>query len=642
MIAHPMRIRGRAGTAAPGGFLTAVLLALILSGCARRPQEAWVRDALAGGKAHEARWAAYHWYFPEITHTLTARWSSEGHYSGPLIHVTLALAAKALTEEGAAMVGTLRLEGWNRNVVRLEVLHLDSSGRTIPFSREAMRRTFRERGVVVVPRVAKGSTVSVKLVQGPYSSLDAWELSMDRAVPVLQGRVRISAAKDIRFDLKAYGLVGPVETPRGRFSPPALTWTAREVMPLADLPFADGISARPRLLITNRDNPHGTVYRDWKSVAREKRKTAFAAGLFDPKGEAEELARSLADQGSSEAGHPDRARRILAWVQDQVTVETGPTRRLGTEALLKRRKGGEEQVAALLVTLFRAAGLEASIVLSRRRGQGGLDPEAVNPNAAATPLVLVTAGGREWVAWFQDAAYALGDYPAGFQGLKGLALETGVLRALPEPTGAHSLLSVVQEVALDGSPFRKASVEVSGPLAAELRTRWIEGLAGDPLEGCRRDLRSMGFTASIRKCAEEDLHQRDRPFRLLLEVENRGAWMGPDSARAWSDPDLFSRPAWFYDSTRADDYHIPRELVRRETLRFSGPAGKVLAVDIPCREIRSDFLQVDCRPGGTPAAPAYTRETVIRPGRHAAQSLRALHAELSGMDRIRNARIVAR
>lgn len=626
----------------PARLAIAACFAVLLGSCSRRPQDAWVRDSLEAGKSHEARWAPYHWYFPEITYTLSARWSLEGHYSGPLIHVTLAMAAKALTEEGAAMVGTLHLEGWNSNVVRLEVLHLDSTGRRVSFPEDEMLRTFRKRGVVVVPQVAKGSTVSIRLVQGPFSSMNAWEISLDRSVPVLLGRVRMAAAKGISFDMKGYGLSGPEVTKGKRFAPPTLTWTAREVAPFADLPFADGVSARPRFLITNRDNAHGTTYRDWKAVAREARKGPFATGLLDLKGDAEELARSVADQGSSEAGHPDRARRILAWVQDHVTVSDGDARVVATGTVLERRKGSEEQVASLLATLFRAAGLEAAIVLSRRRDRGGLDPEAVNPNAAATPLVIVTAGGREWVAWFQDAAHALGDYPAGFQGMQALSLETGALRTLPEPAQGRAVLTVIQDVPLDGNSFRKASLEAEGPLAADLRADWIEGLSGDPLEGCRRSLKALGFTASIRKCAEQGLNERDRPFRLTLEIENRGTWIEVDSALTWNAPDLFSRPAWFYDSARVEPYLIPRELVRRETVRFKAPPGKSLAADFPCREVRTDFLQVDCRPGGTPQAPTFTRETVIRPGRHPAGALKSMHAELTGLDRIRDARVRSR
>lgn len=118
-------------------------LCLLAAGCSRRPPEEWARESAEAGRAHEARWAAYHWYFPEITHTLSARWSTDGHYSGPIIHVTLAMAAKAITEEGAAMVGALNLAGWNREVARLEVVHLDSAGRKVDFPRDPMLRNAR-------------------------------------------------------------------------------------------------------------------------------------------------------------------------------------------------------------------------------------------------------------------------------------------------------------------------------------------------------------------------------------------------------------------------------------------------------------------------------------------------------------------
>lgn len=623
-----------------------VFPALLLSGCAQQKGDQWVRKALeaplkAAGEpveSLEARWARYHWYYPEITHTLKVRHSSDGHYSGPVAHVHFQMIAKALTQEGAAYAGTLHLEGWNSSVISLDVVHLDSAGRNVPVSMDGIRKSFRRKGLIVVPRVAKGSTVAVRLIRGPYSSINHWEVPMDRRVPVLRSTIRLSAAKGILFDTKAYnGLGEPTVEKSGRFSAPHYTWTAERVMPLADLPFADGLTARPRFLLTNRNNAYGTTYKSWKSVARGRRKSGFDGGLLNLAFETRKQARLLA-QGTEEA---DKARRILAWVQDNVSLVPEKAGGMGLDAVLENRKGTAEQVASLLKAMYDEAGLPSEIVLTRPRDAGGLDPEAPNPNAVDLPLIVVTAGGREWAAYPFSSAFALGDYPPGLIGIQALSLEHGTLRPLPEPAhGAWSMM-VNQEVHLDGLSPRTATVRLEGPAAAEMRAAWTEALARDPLEGCRRWLRAVGFTATIRKCSEQGLEDREKPFHLKLELERSGTWVEEAGGQTLTAPDLFTRPAWFYDSARTDAYFLPHDQIRKETVVFRTPAGKRLQDDIPCRDFDSDFLKVTCRKGaGLPVS--YLRETLLRKGRHASADLKVLHAGLLDLDRIRESRLMAR
>lgn len=638
------------GIPAPGpGRRSPALLglsALLLAGCAQTKRDGWVREALdaplatAGESVEslEARWARYHWYFPEITHTLKVHHSSDGHYSGPVAHVYFQMIAKALTQEGAAYAGTLHLEGWNSSVISLDVVHLDSAGRNVPVSMTGIRDSFRRKGLIVVPRVAKGSTVAVRLIRGPYSSINHWEVPMDRHVPVLRSTIRLSSGKGILFDTKAYnGLGDPKVEKQGRFSPPRYSWTAERVMPLADLPFADGVTARPRFLLTNRNNAYGTTFKSWNSVARDRRKSGFDGGLLNLSFETRKQARRLA-QGTEEA---EKARRILAWVQDNVSVVPEKAGGLGLDGVLEKRQGTGEQIASLLKAMYDEAGLPSEIVLTRSREAGGLDPEAPNPNAADLPVITVTAGGRKWAAYPFSSAFALGDYPPDLVGIPALSLEHGTLAPLPEPAHGTWALTVDQEVPLDGLSPRTATVLLEGPAAASMRAAWTEALARDPLEGCRNWLKAVGFTATIRKCSEQGLEDREKPFRLVLELERSGTWVEEAGGQTLTAPDLFTRPAWFYDSARTDDYFLPHDQVRKETVVFRTPAGKRLQDDIPCRDFDSGFLKVTCRKVAGPSA-SFTRETLLRKGRHAAAELKVLHAGLLDLDRIRESRLMAR
>jgi transglutaminase-like putative cysteine protease len=624
----------RKGKPLPG---LAALAAALLCGCASQGPDAWTRAAAESGRDVEAQWARYHWYIPAMSHEVRARWVSENGYSGPSVVVTMRMAAKALTPEGAAFVGALHLEGWKDEIASLSVTHLDSAGRAVPVPMDKVREGFHRNGVIVVPRVAKGSTVSVRLTQGPFSAINHWEMAMDAAVPVLRNEFRLTSPKIIALTARAYnGLQGPEVQSNGRFNSPTQIWTAEKVMPFADLPYADGMTARPRLVLINRGNSWGTRYPDWAAVAREARRTEYDRGWFDSKGKTRELASKLA-QGGDE---PAQARRLLEWAQDNFAVTDGKTKRMGLDAMLEQRRGTAAQVAQVFAGMCEAVGLKARIVLTRPREWGGLDPETPNPNAAQVPIVLVHAGSRDWAAFPQSSAFALGDYPTALTGLQALSLDGDSLVPLPAPAHPVSRLESRQDVPLDRSPTRQAEVELSGPWAADLRSRWTEALGRDPQEACRKEFRRLGFEGRILTCKAQDLEDRESPLRLSLTLDNGSTYVEDGASASWSFPELFFRPAWFYDSSRTEAYWFPSDQVRRETVRFTGAAGKKPQPSIACHPFEDSLLKVTCLP--TADGTGFTRETVLRKGSYPASALRSRSAVLAELGRTRDTRVIAR
>jgi hypothetical protein len=546
------------------------------------------------------------------------------------------MAAKALTAEGAAFVGTLHLEDWRGQTTSLSVVHLDSAGRRVPVPFDKVLKGFRRNGVVVVPRVAKGSTVSVRLTQGPFSAINHWEMALGAPVPVLRSEVRLTAPKNITLAARSYNGLGEPETKsNGRFSAPTLVWSAERIMPFADLPNADGMTARPRLLLINTVNTWGTRYPDWGRVAREARRAEYARGWFEFKGKTREQALRVT-QGLD---GPAKARRLLEWVQDNFAVADGKTGSMGLDAMLEQRRGTAAQVAQVYAGMCEAAGLKTHIILSRPREWGGLDPETPNPNAATVPVVVVRAGTRDWAAFPQSGAFPLGDYPAGLLGLKALSLDGDSLVPLPEQAHPVGRLESSQDVPLDRSPTRQAEVELSGPWAADMRASWTSALGGDPQEACRKQFRLLGFQATIRACKVQELEDREKPLRLTLTLDNGSTYVEDGNSGVWTFPGLFYRPSWFYDSARTETYWIPFDQVRRETVRFTGANGKKTQLSIACHSFEDSLLKVSCVPsaGGS----GFTRETVIRKGLYPPDAMRARNAILAELGQTRDTRVIA-
>jgi hypothetical protein len=266
----------------------------------------------------------------------------------------------------------------------------------------------------------------------------------------------------------------------------------------------------------------------------------------------------------------------------------------------------------------------------------------VNPNAAFEPLVVVKAGGREWAACPHARAYGLGDYPPGLFGMAALSLDSRMVRLLPEPAHPQASLTEKQVIRLEPSQDRKLSLELEGPLASLARSYYFAGKWTDTLEYCRAFLKAIGFSGSFRRCAEENMERRDLPLRLDLAADNPWTSVEKGGARQWSLPDLFSRPAWFYDSARTDDYLFPYEQHRKQIAVFEPAAGRTLDPDIPCAETDSSALRIGCVRSVEDGRTVFTRDVIIRKGRFRAPALRGQHEALAGLDRARESRITAR
>ncbi len=616
--------------------LAGVLLSLLLAGCAAlRPAGApWYREVAFAPPELEADWARYHWYVADVKYDFRTRDADEDGYHGPLSYADIYLVVKALTEEGS-QIGTLNIPYWNQNIHSMDVVLLDSAGAKVPVDQAAVLATYREKGAVVLPRVTRGSVVALHIRQGPFMVLDYWEYPMQGLVPTFNSRFRFAYPKRLRYSWRGYnGLADPIaDTSRNGLV--TLTWQAGRIPPLDDVPFLDPAGARPRLAITSANGALGQGFPDWKTVADFRSKEHFAASGPAHAAKARALAQELT---AGAAGDSAKADILLTWVQDNVgwDPEAKPSRE--PDEVAELRQGDLWQLSALLREMFEAAGLESEIILTRGRDQGGFDPYMVTPNAAWEPVVSVRVDGREWAAMPHARSYGLGDYPATLYGLHGLSLRSRGCRLLPAPRYPAAVVRIDQEPQLTQQRERPVSVTLDGPWAGMARTDWYDGHWPDLAAFCRSFLTDLGFSAPILTCSERDMQARNRPLVLDLTVEGGGAFAERGGVRQAAYANLFSRPAWFYDSARSDAYYFPFAQVRRETAVFHPAAGSRLELETHCSESRDALPRVTClRQDGVDSV-AFTRETRFPAGRVEAQELRDRQRALADLDGLRDVR----
>lgn len=612
--------------------LLCLALAAILAGCAGHPSR-WYRDVALAPPELEKEWEKYHWYVVDVKYVFSSRASLEGTYRGPLSYAHLYLVVKALTPEGS-QIGTLSIPNWNHSLHSMEVVLLDSTGKSLPLDQERIRKGYETKGVLVLPRVTKGSMVAVHVRQGPFSVLDYWEYPMQGPAPIYKSTFEFAYPMRLRYHFKGYNGLGPPVRSERRQSK-VLTWTAERILPVADVPFLDAMAARPKLVITSRNETEGKGFPDWKSVASHKERKWFGRSVFNRTAKTRKLARDLAKEDSPPLA---RAQVMLTWVQDHIGLNPAAPDEQDPDQVLDAQQGNIWQIASLLEELYAAVGLDADILLTRDREQGGMDPSVVNPNSAFEPLVVVKAGGREWAACPHARAYGLGDYPPGLFGLAGLSVRAKSIRLLPEPARPRATLTEKQVIRLEPTQERRLSLELEGPMASLARSYYFAGKWTDTLDYCRAFLKAIGFSGSFRKCSEENMEKRNLPLRMELTADNAWTSVERGGARQWSLPDLFSRPAWFYDSARVDDYLFPYEQHRKQIAIFESAAGRKLELDLPCAEADTSAIRIECTRTAENGRTVFTRNVVFRKGRFRAAALRKHHETLMGLDRVRESR----
>ena len=401
------------------------LAALLLSACARQAVDLRSGADFAPPDS-EAAWSRYHWYAADLSYSLSSADFTENGYSGVRSYCELRLVAKVLTPEGS-QAGTIPLQGWNQAVQHMDVQLFDSSGRKQTLDRRKLDSAFHASGVLIIPRVTRGSVVAVSLKRGPFGVFQYWDIPLRMGVPVNRARVRIRYPKHLRYAFYARnGLGEPIDS-SGRWVR-HLTWRAERIMPIPDLPFFDAAGARPGLSMVSQYSGQAQSFRDWKSVAKYMRKERFDHTILNLRGKVERRAREIC-QGSVDP--IANARSLLQWVQDNITPDDDARASTDPDGVLEEQRGTRWAIATMLSAMYREMGLENRIALSRAREYGGLDPQAPNPMSVWEPLVLVAVEGREWAVCPHSRQYGWGSYDPGLFGMQAMDLESGKLAPLP-------------------------------------------------------------------------------------------------------------------------------------------------------------------------------------------------------------------
>lgn len=589
--------------------------AWLLAACAPPPKIDLIKEASFAPADSEAAWARWHWYAADQRQGFSTSEYFENGYRGLRTFVDYSLVAKVLTTDGS-QVGTLPLPGFRNSEFRMEAELYDSAGVKKPLDRKRLDSIFREKEALIIPNVTPGCVIVVRISQGPFGYIRYWQFPLSLSVPVAMLRVSASYPKRMRYLWNSPpGLAAPVDSIKA--GKRHVSWTRRNVLPDPDLPFDDGL-ARPRLMLVNAYNPQGGGLPHWGAVAGYVRAERFAHSVldlgFNAKSKAKALTRDAVDDR-------DKARRILAWVQDNITWEDGFRSSQDPDEVLAMQRASRWHMASLFKVMCAGVDVKSEIVVGRSRDLGGLDPAMPDPAAAFDPIVIVDTRDGEFAACPHYRWLPLGRLPHGMAGQSALNPRTGQVGPLPQDTAVH-----VIETELTLSPVspgkRSLKVRLEGPAADEGRMALDNGLNAD---ACGRLMGSYGYKLKVKSCKAEGLEDRDAPLRL--EIEGEGDALARIGAVAVSRADnALSRPAWFYDSARVEDYWFPYAMRRKETVLLNSSGA---AAALACATADQPGFGVACVAANTAEGRKVTRVTVFKQGLAKAADLSAAHKEMA-------------
>jgi len=382
-------------------------------------------------RPYDERWSKYGAYYDKIDIALLTFFGLESVSS----RIEVLYKLKILTNEGASY-GTVPIIRYSPRISKFEVRLYDSSGKEIKIDQDALKKVYLESGKVVVPKVTKGSTFTIRIeFMGDfyYYHFSEW---FSLTLPVRNARFVHQPSPSGKYDYKTIGSRGAfeyAEYKKGRIK----TWTIRNLEPRKDIDYLDHKAKTEPVVMARllKVNCWNRKYNEKKEIFKGFRDKFD--GISREMCGADSSASILASCINKTDAELDKARKIITWVQNHMTsTEDKSSYSLN---IISSGNATEAQITSLCTRLFKKAGIDNHIVIAGQNNLYSLDSTFLFwSDWITTPLPVVVIGGREYVAYPFARGYELGEYPLYFKDELCMDLKTKSLKPLPKPVWGYS------------------------------------------------------------------------------------------------------------------------------------------------------------------------------------------------------------
>lgn len=595
---------------------------------------------IPAGQAEQ--WAGYGAYYVFDELFVEESFLDAGQVKQPSGAIIVNKQLRILTRDGVAH-GSIEVPQYSAFINQHRFSAFDSAGKAVVLDDAAMLANYRKTGKVLFPNVTPGSKLEVYFKFGQPRAITVFEHWFSGAVPVARGRFTFSRLDSYDFDFAEYGPVRKSETAMQK---PAermhyRTWTVSNIRPRARLDFQEEIdAAEPRVSVVMRSYNGFPVISSWEGLSKQYEEEAFKSSFFISSGK---LKKKTDQLGQGKTSEEDKAEAIFHFVQDNISYKNSPLRAIDYDRVISSGQGNVWEIAAVLKEMFQHAGLKTEVLVTRPRSMGGFDPKFETPIQLSVPLVRVTAGGRDRLAFPYLRGGALGEYPDDYFGLSALSVSFKDSTSLPEYSAGPSFSRTTYRIDLSQADAgQNMDLEMGGYLAYAIRVALFKQSKTEVTEVFQKILTGYGASNALVRCEVKDQNSRGKPITAKLVFRNPNQVVERKGEMQMRLSHLF--PAHFstYDTSRATGFKNNLESKQVVRLEVAKIPGKRLEATLPCGETDNALFKVTCLTEDTPEAFIFTREVLLRKIRLSAAEIRLLYTQIADLDRIGEGRLVLR
>ena len=561
-------------------------------------------------------------------------------YTTALRKYVISNRIRILTKDGVRY-GTVQIPRYYGSIGAFKPRMFDENGKEKALQSDAMETEYRKTSLVVFPNVTPGCVLETYIVINSPTPLTAYEYWFSRGIPVYKAKLTFSYPDKFDYAFKEYGHCPPglsgASPDNDRFR--RNTWAYENIMPKGrgnNLARAD--VTEDRASISMKYGFNQSVFDSWSSIARNINRHNFEAPGFS----SSIVASTVDSLTRGSASRFEKADKIVAWVQDNISLASDETNRPfdPTKGFQKRQASVWEK-AAICNKMLISAGMTSAIVLTRPHYLGGFDESFITPVSLQAPLIMVTVNDTGRVAFPYARGYALGEYPETFFGLKGVSLYTERMCALPPPNmdQSHCNYNFTLEYAHD-TLFNTLDLEYTGPIAWKLRSRLLLQQSAEMKERFQRMIGLFDHANKLSKCLVFNLNDRGAPLQAKITFFNQDQITIRKASSYIGLSHLFYTYTEQPDSNSITPFNFDGKITIRETVLVKKNKGATTTLNLSCSPINNALFSSNCMSSETPDYAKFSRTIAMRRNELSPEQIASCTEDIKTLQRIKESSVV--
>lgn len=564
-----------------------------------------------------------------------------------------------LNREGVKY-GTIKLPKYETGLAQFDVRLVDPKGKNVPLDLEKISQKYQETNKIIIPKVEAGCQIYLNIVLRDEEILQRLEHWFERPIPVLKGRISLTAPASYKYAFKAYGDIPPAASKAVEKSEVFIA-AAENIMPEDDyFEYRWKYDLEPRVMIELMALTFLTRWEapTWEEIAKRYRDYFIKKGevlnveYAFPKVHGEMPQNIKAPQKvplktiinqitASASTDFEKVDAILAHVQNKLTISKKYSGELvNAQAILEKGKGNPYEIVFTLDQILKEAGYDSRVFMTRSRTRGGFDAEIPSYRFMSTPLVAVKINGTTSIAYPFVTGIELGAYPFSYAGLQALDIKTGKIVDLPKSKYDYAQRTSAVTLSLTNwSDPQKWDFSYSAYYGVYIRGRMQKKSPKQRKEYFQKYMKIFGHQNEL---VSLDIDGLDKRGDIKISAQCRN----PSHKTTLEGESHYALGPWFkkhftaYDPTRTINYTHDVKVIDEESVLVEKTDKKKVKIDFRCKEIDNDLFNVTCEQTKLGRNTRLVRKLTIKPSDLSPEQMKVIYADIKRLNRVDESYII--